>query len=394
MTERLYYYDPGLHAFDAQVLSAEVRGGRVAVTLDRTAFYPTGGGQLHDTGTLGGAPVLEVADENGQIVHYLAREPLGARAHGEIDWARRRDLTEQHTGQHILSQALVQLYGADTISVHMTESNCTLDLRRPLTPDEHTQAEELANEIVRSNRPVRALFVSDDELRQMPLRKLPASKYDKIRIVEIADFDWSPCGGTHVRATGEVGLIKIVRAERRGSEQRVEFACGRRALHDYRWKNQVVVSIAAQLTVKDTELASAVQRMDDENRDMRRLISGLKSERLDYEAQALWASAPYDGRARRVEHVFSGRPPEEVRQLAIRLKDRPQTILLFAVSGDKSHIIFARSADVAVDMGRAVREVSALFGGRGGGQPEIAQGGVVAGSDLREVLTAAREKIQ
>ena len=392
MTIRLYFDDPGLYRFEAQVISAQPRGKQHAVVLDRSAFYPTGGGQQHDTGFLSDerarARVLDVSEQDGDVIHLLDA-PVHGAVRGEIDRERRVDLTQQHSGQHILSQAFLTLFDAETISVHMTENGCTLDLPQHLTREQHAQAEQLANEVVQSNRPVRAAFVSDEELARMPLRKPPAAKHEQIRIVEIRDFDWSPCGGTHVRATGEVGVVKVLRAERRGTEQRIEFACGMRALRDYAWKNDAVLALAAQLSVKDSDLVGAVQKLMDEAKEQRRQLNAARGLLLDREAQQLWdESAPSGGR-RVVARVFSQRPLDEVRGLAARLVEQPATVVLFALAGDKPNLVFARSGDLAFHMGTLLRNVSAQFGGRGGGQPELGQGGVPGGTDLQRVLAVA-----
>ena len=398
MTDRLYYLDSYLRSFEAQILSTQPRGKAFAVVLDRTAFYAEGGGQLYDLGVLSdgqtAAQVLNVQDESGQIVHLLDCPLAGTRVSGEINWSRRFDLTQQHTGQHILSQAFYQLFKAETVSVHMTENTCTLDLARHLNADQHEQVEELANRIAQENRPVIAVFVGDEELARMPLRKPPADKHEKIRIVEIKDFDWSACGGTHVRATGEVGAVKIIRAERRGGEQRIEFMCGMRAVRDYRWKNQSLLSLAAQFTVKDNELSAKIQSIAEENKETRRQLNFARAQLVAYEADRLWNDAGSDGAFRLISKTFTDRPLDEARQLALRLKEKQATVVLFAVAGEKPNLIFARSADLPGDMGKLLREVSAAFGGRGGGQPEMAQGGVANGSDLAGVLQMAIEKIR
>ena len=397
MTVHLYFVDPYLQSFDAQVVCAEPRGQYFAVTLDRTAFYPTGGGQQHDTGFLSDeqtqAQVLDVLEQNGDVVHLLDR-PLHGTVHGEIDWVHRFDLTQQHTGQHILSQAFVQLFDAETISVHMTEKTCTLDLPRHLSGEQHRQAEQLANQVVQSNRPVRAAFIGADELARLPLRKAPAAKHEVVRIVEIEDFDWSPCGGTHVRATGEIGMIKVLRAERRGAEQRIEFTCGMRALHDYGSKNEAVLSLAAQLSVKDTDVAATVRTLLDEAKVQRRQLNAARSQMLDHEAERLWTASYQSDGWRIVSQVFAQRPLDDVRQLASRLREKPATVVIFALSAEKPNLVFARSGDLPLDMGALLREVSAQFGGRGGGQPELAQGGVAGGTDLAQVLGAATKSLR
>ncbi len=396
MTDRLYYDDPYLYAFDAHVVSVQPRGRQFVVVLDRSAFYPTGGGQQHDNGFIGSgttrAQVLDVIEQDGDVLHVLD-QPLQGDVHGEIDKARRLDLTQQHTGQHILSQAFLHSFNAETISVHMTENNCTLDLPRHLTSEQHAQAEQLANEIVQGNRAVHAAFVGDDDLARMPLRKRPATKHEKIRIVEIDKFDWSPCGGTHVRASGEVGIIKVLRAERRGSEQRIEFTCGMRALRDYRQKNDTVLSLAAQLSVKDSDLAPTLQKLIEDAKEQRRQLNAARTLLLDQEAEQMWRTANEQNGRRVIVHVFEGRTLDEMRQLASRLREKPATIILFALAGEKPNLVFARAADLSPNMGVLLREVCEQFGGRGGGQPELAQGGVASGSALTHVLAVATQTL-
>ncbi len=398
MTERLYYSDSTLRTFEAQLLSLEPRAAQFAAVLDRTAFYAEGGGQLFDKGARSAgqtaAQVLNVQDANGDTVHLLDKPLALGPVRGHVLWERRWDLTQQHTGQHILSQAFYQACKAETVSVHMTEDNCTLDLARALTPEQHVHAEELANQIVQEDRPVSAQFVDDETLARLPLRKPPAAKHQQIRIVEIKDFDWSACGGTHVRTPGAVGMVKVLRAERRGNEQRIEFACGMRALRDYRWKNQALLAMAAQFTVKDTELAGKMQSIADENKEVRRQLNFARGQLTVFEAERLWAEATPDGGVRVIAMAFTDRSAEEARNLAVRLKEKPGTVVLFAVGGEKPGLIFARSADAPGDMGRLLREVSAAFGGRGGGQSEMAQGGVAPGSDLAGVVKLAAEKLR
>ncbi|HEY3247177.1 MAG TPA: alanyl-tRNA editing protein, partial [bacterium] len=250
MTERLYYADSFLREFDATVLEVRERGGRPAIILDRTAFYPTSGGQPHDLGRLDGAEITEVFDEDGTILH-LADRALEGRVHGTIDWPRRFDHMQQHTGQHILSQAFLRVLRAGTRSVHFGADVCTLDLDiADLGPDEAGRVEDAADAIIFEDRPVVVREVDEAELPHLGLRR-PAKKRGRVRIVEVQDFDVSACGGTHVRRTGEIGLIAMRRWERFKGGVRIEFFCGQRALREHRWKNAMVLDLAAELSVKD-----------------------------------------------------------------------------------------------------------------------------------------------
>ena len=397
MAARLYYADAYLREFDARVIEQLTWDGKPAVVLERTAFYPTSGGQPHDTGTLNGVKVVDVVEResDGAVVHVLAGELQGDAVHGEIDRARRFDLMQQHTGQHILSQAFTTVQQADTVSFHLGVEVTTVDLNRaPLSEEQLDKAEALANEVVFSNRPVRARFVGREELATLPLRKLPQVARP-IRIVEIADFDWSPCGGTHCRRTGEVGLIKIVRAERRGAETRVHFLCGGRALADYRRKNRLVLDLAARFSVGDWELADAVERLSDEARASRKQVRVLREQLLDYEAAALIAGAEKLGGARVVRQAYTDRTVDEIRHLAQRLTAEPGVIALLGRGsvGGKAQFVFARSADLPHDMNVLLRTACQTVGGGGGGRPNFAQGGGPDGARVEEALAAAWEQI-
>ena len=397
MAARLYYADAYLREFDARVIEQLTWDGKPAVVLERTAFYPTSGGQPHDTGTLNGVKVVDVVEResDGAVVHVLAGELQGDAVHGEIDWARRFDLMQQHTGQHILSQAFTTALQADTVSFHLGVEVTTVDLNRaPLSEEQLDKAEALANEVVFSNRPVRARFVGREELATLPLRKLPQVARP-IRIVEIADFDWSPCGGTHCRRTGEVGLIKIVRAERRGAETRVHFLCGGRALADYRRKNRLVLDLAARFSVGDWELADAVERLSDEARASRKQVRVLREQLLDYEAAALIAGAEKLGGAQVVRQAYTDRTVDEIRHLAQRLTAEPGVIALLGRGsvGGKAQFVFARSADLPHDMNVLLRTACQTVGGGGGGRPNFAQGGGPDGARVEEALAAAWEQI-
>jgi len=417
LTHKLYYDDPYQREFTARVVERLTIGGRPAVVLDRTAFYPTSGGQPGDRGTLNGIAVLDVSErEDGQIVHVLAGSLAGEQVAGVIDWARRFDHMQQHTGQHILSQACERLGAgspqlpAETVGFHLgdeapsrlTSRNggrdgaskvCTIDLNcTSLSPEQAAAIEDLANQVVFENRPVIARFVTAEELAQLSqvrARLQPPTGREQIRLVEVQGFDWSLCGGTHVRAAGEIGLIKVRKWERRGDTVRVDFYCGRRALADYRWKNAAVNELAASLSIKDDELASTVTRLLAEAAESRRQLNFARERLLDYEAAELAASAEPIAAGRVVRQVFEGRNVEEVRHLAQRLTARPGIMALLGVRADKAQLIFARAADVAVDVNALLKTAVAVVGGRGGGTPALAQGGGPEVARLDEALAVA-----
>lgn len=406
MTERLYYADPYLTAFRARVLEAELSEGRLAVVLDRSAFYPTSGGQPHDTGTLAGESVVEVREResDGAVVHCLpdgSALPSG-EVEGQIDWSRRFDHMQQHTGQHILSQAFVQLYDADTTGFHLSQTYSTIDLNRnTLSEDDISRGEALANQIVFEDRPVTWQFVTPDEVRRLPLRKPPAMRED-IRVVQIEGFDWSACGGTHVARTGSVGLIKVVQTERRGQELRLTFLCGGRALSHYDRLNHLTDKLARRLTVGVEDLPEAVERLQADARQEHKERERLEEALLDYEAAALAAAAQTVGSLRVVVRSFTGRDPQAVRRLAGRIASRPGHIALLGtrpsaelVGGKpgKAHLIFARATDLPHDLRPLLQGVCRQVGGGGGGSPDMVQGGGCDPARLEEGLQAALGEI-
>jgi alanyl-tRNA synthetase len=397
MTERLYYYDSYRTTFDARVVENFILDGAPAVVLDSTAFYPTSGGQPHDAGTLNGIPVRDVIEreEDHAVVHLLLQargeSPLhpGDSVQGIIDWGRRFDHMQQHSGQHVLSQAFVQTIHADTVGFHLSSEYSTIDLNRDtLNEREITQAEDLANQIVFEDRPVVARFVEPGEASRLPLRKA-APAIESIRIVQVEGFDWSACGGTHVARTGQIGVIKIVRSERRGAETRITFLCGYRALNHYHRLNSLAHALALHLSVGIEELSPAIERLQVEARSARKERDQLRQVLLENEAQALAGRGQKMGSIQCVSQVFEERDIQEVRQLAASIIERPGRVALLGVKGTKAQLVFARSADVTHDMRPLLRDACRLVGGGGGGSPDLAQGGGPQANRVEDALQHA-----
>ncbi len=402
MTERLYYSDSYCTTFSARVVECLFLNGPLWVVLDRTAFYPTGGGQPHDTGTLNGVPVVDVVErEEDQVpVHGLsapeAESPLqpGDQVRGVVDWSRRFDHMQQHSGQHLLSQAFVQTAGADTVGFHLSNDYSTIDLNRDtLSEDDIARAEAQANQIIFADRPVVARLVEPEAAALLPLRKTPPAR-EALRIVQVEGFDWSACGGTHVARTGEIGLIKVIRSERRGSETRITFLCGHRAVTHYHMLNALTRDLAKHLSVGVEELPEAVDRLQGEARTARKAWDSLRQELVDYEASALAANAQMAGPVSVVRQVFEARDVGEVRQLAARIASRPGHVSLLGVKGAKAHLIFARSADLGYDMRSLLQASCRLVGGGGGGSSELAQGGGAHPDRIHEALQHAADLLR
>lgn len=394
MTDRLYQQDAYARSFTAHILDSRRAGSQWEVALDRTCFYPTGGGQPADKGTLGGQPVLDVREEEGRVWHVLAELPPQAAVQGEIDWSRRFDHMQQHTGQHILSQVFLQQESAQTLSFHLGTDLVTIDLDvANLSPSDVEAVEVEANRLVMEDVPVRAYFVSPEQLATLDLRR-PPTKGERTRIVEIVGFDLSPCGGTHVRSTGQIGLIKVRRTERYKGGTRVEFLCGWRALHDYQWKHQAISSLARELSVADRELQAAVLRLIASEKDAWHEIETLRKQALASEALTLHQTGEPLGPWRLIAQVFPDRPAAEVKQLATLLAARPATVALLATGGPSPRLFFARSTDVDLDMCEALRSVTKEFGGGGGGRPEIAEGGGMPPDRIEAAVEWASRRIR
>jgi len=398
MTERLYYDDPRTLEFAARVTERTTHHERPAVILDRTYFYPESGGQLYDRGTLGGVNVVEVQirDADHAVLHILERDlPTDADSvEGRIDGARRRDLTQHHSAQHILTAALVKAAQAATVSVHMTLESMSIDVDRgPLAAADLAAVEALANEVVQSNLVVRCYWPDAADIPTLGLRKIP-DVAGRLRVVEIGGFDVTACGGTHVERTGEIGLIKLVRQEKFKGGARIEFKAAGRALADYQMKNALAFQLAGEFNVPIMEVSGAVARLRDEAKALRAEVKVLKKQVLDAEAVALLAEATPFGACRLTRLAFVERPTDELNALASRIASESGHIALLGAAGAKCAFVFACAVDVPLDMVAALKAALATLGvERGGGRPKLAQGGGVAAS-VAQIETALDRAVE
>lgn len=389
-TERLYYTDSHLMDFEASVVDVTERvSGWSGVMLDRTAFYPTGGGQPSDTGLLGRARVLECIDQEEGVLHVVqGRAPeVGSRVTCHVDWPRRLDHIQQHTGQHILSQAFVALFQAETRSFRMMEQVSEIDVALDEPSSERIErAVALSNSIIWEDRPVNVRQVTEEEAASLPLRK-DSARMGELRIIEIEGFDLSPCGGTHARRTGEVGIIAVRSWERAKGLTRIEFVAGGRALADYTRANTTARSVAGQFSVGRDEAPVSVSRLIEENKQLQRRVRALEEVAARVEADELMneASAREEDGVCIITHIFEGRDLESLRRLAQVLIKHPRTIaLLGSHDGKDARIVFARSQDAPGDMNFLMREACTMLNGRGGGRADLAQGG---GSNVAMLAT-------
>jgi alanyl-tRNA synthetase len=402
MTDRIYYHDSFLYNFDAEVRSM-VESPRPALILDRTAFYPTSGGQIHDTGWIslpdsgGKFRVTEVADtEDGHMVHYLDA-PLkgvlpGSRVHGEIDAGRRRDHMQQHSAQHVLSAALVRLFNMPTVSFHMAEDYCSIDLDTPLLKQDQIEAaERLANEIVLENRPVDIRFTSREEAAALGLRKLPPAERDQLRLIDIRDFDITACGGTHVAHTGQVGSILLRKSEKVRHGYRVEFVAGQRAVATARRDFSTLTETAALFSANIYDVPQQARKALDEIKLLRKLREQSLEDLAAAQAAALLAEIPERNGRRLVVRTFSDRDLNFIKLLAQKLTRQSAAIALLAADSPQPALVFAQSAGQPYDMAALLKQTMAKLGGRGGGSKDLAQGGAPSAEGLAGALAEAAQ---
>ena len=410
MTERLYRTDSHLLVFEARVVDVVERGGRRALILDRSAFHPTGGGQPFDTGTLGSYRVVDVESEGEdgeRVLHFIESPPsekspeVGATLAGKVDAARRRDHLQQHSGQHILSQAFVRAANLETRSFHLGAESSTIDLDPGASDDVVARALEIANDVVFSDRLMRVHEVTPDELAKFKVRR-QTFHGARIRLIEIEEFDVSTCGGTHAQRAGEVGLIAVKGVERGKGMHRVEFVCGGRALREYRHDRRLLSEIGRRLSTGGEQLVAQVERLAESNQALRKRVKQLFEIAADVQAKELLAKAEKRGALRVVSEVVSDVTFEEAQLLARKVTSGgPPTetggsiiALLGIRDGDGGRLLFARSNEPAlatIAMGPLVKQVAERFGGKGGGAPASAQAAIAKGSDLAAALAAARE---
>ncbi len=379
MTQKLFWDETGTLKFDAEVVNQGTDNGKTYIVLNQTAFYPTGGGQPSDNGIINSVKVSDVLidDNDGTIRHYLESATKfrnGSIVCCEVNKIRRQDHTQQHSGQHILSQAFFQLFGTETNGFRIGDSTSEIDLKfdQELTTFDSiiSEAVSLANTIVFENRKVTSSIQTEDEVSRLPLRKDSTVK-DCIRIIEIENFDLSPCGGTHVSQTGEVGIVLVKNWTRAKQMLRLEFLCGTRAINEYQEANKIVSQICRALSTGREGAIDSIQKLVEWNKAYEKQLKALTNTLINHEAADLIQS-----NNRVVAKVFEKRPYEEIRILASRLASQSSVIALLAtVNDEKVQLVFASSVSENQNVADLMREVCQHFGGKGGGTPTMAQGG-------------------
>jgi alanyl-tRNA synthetase len=402
VTSRIYYTDPYCRRFEASVAKAFIHQGRPAARLDRTAFYPTSGGQPFDTGKLfeargpyGSAiEVIETIDVDDDVVHILsAPVPEGAIVNAEIDWTRRFDHMQQHTGQHLLSAAFDRLFENRTASFHMGSDASTIDLQREASWEQVALAEDEANRIVWENREIAIRFVTSEHAAALPLRKEPA-RGGTLRLIEVQDFDLSACGGTHVSRTGAIGSLVVTAVEKFKGGTRLTFACGTRAIRAFQSLREAVAGSVRLLSVLPRELPAAIERMQTETKDLRRTLRRFQEALAAHEAARLiGASEVGSGAALVIVDALDGWDANGLKAIATHIAAQANAAVALFSTESPHAVVITRSPGMPVDASAVLGALIERFGGRGGGKADLAQGGGVGG-DLSAILGTARQLLE
>jgi len=404
LTDRLYYHDSFLREFDATVISCTPEGPRWKVILDKTAFYPTSGGQPHDLGTLGDVQVVEVVDapniaagpeasnpgDPHHVVHYTTAEVAAGPIHGRIDWSRRLDHMQQHTAQHLLSAAFIELFGFQTVSFHLGKGISTIDLAAPSVVLRQIEAaERRTNEIIFENRPVVIRFGTAQQLAESGIRK----KVDRegiLRAIEIEGFDRQPCGGTHLARTGQAGLTLLRKLERSREHWRIEFVAGYRALAAARSDFATLTQAASLLSCALADVPAGITKIIEDRRTRNTAIKHLEERLANLEAQSLLQQHPETSSGPR---LILAMPPDAtpayLALLAAKLVAEKNVIALL-VGRESGHVAAARSAELTQDLGATLRESLREFNGKGGGAKHFAQGALPDPTQADAFITRAK----
>ncbi len=387
LTRRLYFEDAYQREFDARILDKRIHKERPALVLDATCFYPESGGQPWDKGTIDGVEVLEVVDIDGVILHVLARDVTGPGVHGRIDWPTRFDRMQQHTGQHILSQAFFEVLRGETLGFHLGPAVSTLEIGLAAISDEAIAGvEDRANAVVWEDREIKTYFVPEERIQEVPLRR-PPKKQGLLRVVEVDGFDYSACGGTHCRRSGEIGLIKTTGLEKIRGHVRFDFLCGGRALADYRHKDRELRRLAGLFSSSDKDMMGQVERLTADFKGLKKKAKKLEERVAGFDAQEIIRRA----QGKIIAEVLSDKTPDEARFLALNVVRSGEFAVLYGVAGEnQDHLIFARSDGLTADLRGLIPPVAAVAVVKGGGGPSLVELVTAEKNKLGPMVEAAR----
>ena len=396
MTEKLYEKNPYKKSFRADVEKIEKKDNKYYVILNKTYFYPEGGGQPSDKGKIDGKEVQYVYKKDNDIIHLLKDKPDNEKdLLCEVDWSRRFDLMQQHTGQHLLSAVFKNDYDINTVGFTLTEESLRIDLDKQIDEDKIAIVEAKVNNYIYKNINIETKYPSQNTLKELDLRKEPTVD-ENVRVIQIGDIDFSPCGGTHLKSTAEIGLIKITNVENYKGGLRIEFVCGKRALKDYDFKNDITIKLRDILSVPEDEIIQEVKRYQKEIKKKDNIISDMNKELLDYKAEELLSSAETIKDKKIVKKIFTDIDYNDVQWLSDILCKDDNVICLFGQKeGSTARLLLSKSNNIEqINMNEVINKPLNLIEGRGGGSTQKAQGGGNNTTKLNEAVETAYRLIK
>ncbi|MDP4097986.1 alanyl-tRNA editing protein [Paenibacillus sp. P96] len=388
MTKKLYYNSAYITEWKTGITQELERDGRKLVVLEETAFYPAGGGQPCDTGTVNGIPVLDVFSEGDTIFHEVERMPEEMNAVCKLDWSRRWDHMQQHSGQHLLSAVILSSLGARTLSFHLGQEDCTIDIELPeLNRAQMEAVEQEVNAEIYRNRDIRSYFVTEEQLKNITLVKQPKVT-ENIRIVEIEGIEYNACGGTHVARTGELGLVKLLKTDKQKGNVRIYFKCGARALQDYNESLRILEVVAGKFNTGRHDIVDRFEKWEQEQTRLKTRVDELQQKLDEYEMKELLAAAEEPV----LVHVFADKPAKELQPFAAKLTSGRDLLVLLA-SRAENKILLAHNGTRDFSCGGFFKQHLGSFGGKGGGNNQSAQAGFASTEDMLRFIDFARKEL-
>lgn len=376
-TKKLYYESSYIHEWETRIQRTLKREDGAYLILEETAFYPHGGGQPCDRGWIDDIPVLDVLQEDGEILHKVERFPEKEEVACRLDWDRRFDHMQQHSGQHLLSAMCLAICKAETLSFHLGQEYATIDIdRSDLSRDELKQLELELNKQIYLNRKVKSYFVSREEADLLPLVKQPKVNED-IRIVEIEGIEYNACGGTHVSASGEIGMIKLLRTEKMKGHLRIYFICGYRALKEFHADMEILGSLSVRFNTAKEEILDRIAKWDQEQKLLQAELKAAKAELDDMLAEKLLA----ERQGKLIQHVFADKPLKDMQNLAARLTGQAAGLIVLFLSEAEQKVLLVQEGENGFTCGAFFKEHLANYNGKGGGSDKMAQAGFASGED-------------
>lgn len=392
MTRKLFHDDSYKTKFQAKIIDIQYKKNTIVLILDQTYFYPNAGGQLCDKGNIAGYSVIDIQELNGSIIHYLdcnTNFDIGMTVTAEIDWKIRFDHMQQHTGQHILSRVLNDFWKKETLSFHMGEEICTIDIPyTPLEEDKIKKIEDMANAVIYANKSIYQYYRHEDN-NNIPdeIRKKELKLNEKLRIVEIDKFDINACGGTHCRNTGQVAVIKITGWERRKDKSRITFLCGNRALIDYQKKHHIIKNLSSFFTTGIDYLEEKVTKISEEKKELDKAYNYLEKKLIQFEANLLKTTNNKDKKGYHIiKKIFSEKTIQQLRELALVLINEKDYIVIIGSEKSKPILCLACSENIALHMGDLLKELINEKNGKGGGSKYIAMAKIKDSGNLTKII--------